>query len=85
MGGKGVEEKLPSSEELMSREQDAFREEFTRLFFELIVFMKHDDKPTANLKLRRLAEEELEEKRQETGRVELAIHLFGGKIRKLKS
>jgi DNA-binding PadR family transcriptional regulator len=85
IGGKGVEENLPSSEELMSREQDAFREEFTRLFFELIVFMKHDDKPTANLKLRRLAEEELEEKRQETGRVELAIHLFGGKIRKLKS
>ncbi|MGO8806529.1 MAG: hypothetical protein ACLQO7_07995 [Candidatus Bathyarchaeia archaeon] len=85
MGGKGPEEKLPSSEELMSREQDAFREEFTRLFFELIVFMKHDDKPTANLKLRNLAEEELEQKRQETGRVELAIHLFGGKIRKLKS
>ena len=83
MDGKGVEEKLPSSEELKSREQDAFREEFTRLFFELIVFMKHDRKPTANLKLRRLAKEELEEKRQETRGLELAINLFSGKTRKL--
>ena len=57
-------------------EQDAFRREFTRLFFELIVFMKHDDKATTNLRLRRLAEEELEEKRHEAAGVELAIRLF---------
>jgi len=83
VGGKEVEKTLPRSEELMNREQDAFREEFTRLFFELIVFMKHDRKPTANLRLRRLAKEELEEKRQETRGLELAIHLFSGKTRKL--
>ena len=78
IGEKGVEESLPSVEELVGLEQDAFRDEFTRLFFELIVFMKHDGKATANLKLRRLAEEELEERRHKTSEVELAIRLFSG-------
>jgi len=85
MDGKDVKEKLRDSEEIMSSEQDAFREMFTRLFFELIVFMKHNSKVTANLRLRRLAEEELEEKRHEMVGVELAIRLFSGKTRKSKS
>jgi len=83
MGGKSVEETLPSSEQLISREQDTFREEFTRLFFELIVLMKHKSKAVANLKLRRLAEEELEEKRQEMRGLELSVQLFSGKTKKL--
>ena len=81
---KELRESLPSNEELMGLEQDAFRDEFTRLFFEIIVFMKHDGKATANLKLRRLAEEELEEKRQEASEVELAIRLFSGGKTKTK-
>ncbi len=81
---KGVEEKLPSAEELMGLEQDAFRDEFTRIFFEIIVFMKHDGKATANLRLRRLAEEELEERRHEASEVELAIRLFSGGETKTK-
>jgi DNA-binding PadR family transcriptional regulator len=75
-GEKASEEKMPSKEDLIELLQDAYRREFTRLFFELIVFMKHNDKATANLRLRRLAEEELEEKRHETAGLELAIQLF---------
>ena len=75
---KASEEKMPSLEELNKELQYAFRREFTRLFFESIVFMKHNDKATANPRLQLLAEEELEEKRHEASGVELAIRLFSG-------
>jgi DNA-binding PadR family transcriptional regulator len=74
---KKHEEKMPSNRELFEQLQDAYRREFTRVFFETVVFMKHDGKATTNLKLRRLVEEEVEEQRRETAGLELAIQLFG--------
>jgi hypothetical protein len=61
--------------------QDAFRGEFTRFFFELIVFIRHNNKATANLRLHRLLEEALEEKRHETVGLELAENLFSKKAK----
>jgi DNA-binding PadR family transcriptional regulator len=71
------EEKMPSTQELVELLQDAYRREFTRLFFESIAFMKHNSKATTNLRLQRLAEEELKEQKLETAGLEIAIQLFG--------
>ena len=64
-----------TKDELIRREEEAFRDEFTDLFFQLIVFMKPVGK-TSNHRLRELAEERLEEKRHETVELEHAIKLF---------
>jgi DNA-binding PadR family transcriptional regulator len=73
---KAVEAEMPSKKELLELLQDAYRREFTRFFFELIVFIRHNNKATTNLRLRRLVEEALEEKRHETVGLELAEKLF---------
>jgi|WetSurMetagenome_2_1015567.scaffolds.fasta_scaffold136804_1 hypothetical protein len=70
-----------SDHELIEQLQDAYRREFTQLFFETIVFMKPDCKAMTNLKLRRLVEEELEKQRHEMGGLELALQLFGGQVK----
>ncbi len=71
------DDKMSSDRELIEQLQDAYRREFTRLFFEAVVFIKHSDKTTANLKLRRLAEEELKEQKYDVAGLERAIQLFG--------
>lgn len=73
-----IEEGIPSDRNLIDLLQDAYRREFTSLFFESIALMKHSGKSVTNLKLRRLAEEELEEQKREQNGLELAIQLFGG-------
>lgn len=74
---KKLEEKLPRRQELFDRLQDAYKREFTTIFFEAVVLMKHNGKASKNLKLQRLAAEELEEQRRETAGLETAIQLFG--------
>jgi hypothetical protein len=81
IGGREDEEKIPNKQELIELLQDAYRREYTRLFFESIVFMKHNGKATTNLSLRRLAEEELKEQIHEKAGLELAIKLFGRKTK----
>lgn len=77
---KAAEKEMESKEDLIELEQEAFRREFTNLFFELIVFMKHNGKTTTNLRLARLAEEQLEEKRHETRELEHAVTLFSKQL-----
>lgn len=67
---------MPSHQELIELLQEAYRREFTRLFFESIVVMKHNSKVTTNLKLQRLAKEELGKQKQDMAGLELAIQLF---------
>lgn len=74
---KELKEKMPSHQELIELLQEAYRREFTRLFFESIVVMKHTGKATTNLRLRQLAKEELEQQKYDMAGLELAIHLFG--------
>jgi DNA-binding PadR family transcriptional regulator len=78
---KAVETEMPSKKELLELLQDAYRREFTRFFFELIVFIRHNDKAITNFRLRRLVEEALEEKRHETVGLELAEKLFSKKAK----
>ena len=80
---KERQEKIPTEGKLIEQLQDAYRREFTQLFFETVAFMKHNGKATANLKLQQLAEEALEEKRRETTGLEIAIQLFGRKIKQI--
>jgi DNA-binding PadR family transcriptional regulator len=68
--------KEPRTRELLEQLQNAYRREFTRIFFETVALMKHNGKATINPKLRRLAEEEVEEQRHETAELELAMRLF---------
>jgi DNA-binding PadR family transcriptional regulator len=63
---------------LTYRVEEAFREEFTDLFFQLLCFMKAKGR-TNNYKLRQLAEERLEDRRHETVELEQAIELFSKK------
>ena len=74
---KELNEKRPSHQELIELLQEAYRREFTRLFFESIVAMKHNGKVTTNLKLRQLAKEELEHQKYDLAGLERAIQLFG--------
>ena len=69
-------EPVREKEELIYRVEEAFRDEFSDLFFQLIVFMKPKGK-TNNYKLRQLAGERLEDRRHETVELEHAIELFG--------
>jgi DNA-binding PadR family transcriptional regulator len=82
IGERASEDEDPSKEELNELMQDAFRREFTRLFLEFIVVWRHNSKSTVNPRLRRLAEEALEEKRHETVGLERAIRLFGKQVNK---
>jgi DNA-binding PadR family transcriptional regulator len=63
------------TKELIPMVEEAWRDEFTNLFFQLIVYMKHKGK-TSNYRLCRLAEEQLTEKRKETFELEQAVTLF---------
>jgi DNA-binding PadR family transcriptional regulator len=72
-----IDEGIPSDQNLINLLQDAYRREFTRLFFDSIVHMKHRGEAVTNPKLRRLAEEELEEQKREQNGLRLAIELFG--------
>jgi DNA-binding PadR family transcriptional regulator len=76
-GESTSEDEEPSKEELNELMQNAFRREFTRLFLEFIVVWRHKSKSIFNPRLRRLAEEALEEKKHETVRLELAVQRFG--------
>ena len=62
-------------EELLQLEDEAFRDQFTGLFFQSLFLMKPKGK-TNNNKLRQLAKEHLENKRDETRHIEHAIKLF---------
>jgi DNA-binding PadR family transcriptional regulator len=75
-------EKMPSDRELIEQLQDAYRREFTRLFFEVIVLMKHNSQAITNLRLRQLAKEELEQQKCDMAGLELAIQLFGRQANK---
>lgn len=70
-------EKETTDEEkhLTYRVEEAFRGEFTDLFFQLLCFMKAKGR-TNNYKLRQLAEERLEDRRHETIETEHAVKLF---------
>ena len=81
-GERTSEDEEPSKEELNELNQSAFRREFTRLFLEFIVVWRSKGKATVNPRLRRLAEEALEEKRHETVGLERAIQLFGRQVNK---
>jgi DNA-binding PadR family transcriptional regulator len=74
---KELKQKMPSHHELIELLQEAYKREFTRLFFETIVAMKHNDKVTTNLNLRRQAKEELEQQKYDLAGLEMAIQLFG--------
>jgi len=69
------EEKTKKNKESISLKEWAWRDEFTKLFFQLIVHMKHKGK-TNNRRLRRLAEEQLTEKRKEIAELEQVATLF---------
>ncbi len=73
---KKLGEKEPRTHELLEQLQEAYRREFTRIFLETIVLMKHNGKATTNPKLKRLVEEEVEEQRHETAGLEQAMQLF---------
>jgi DNA-binding PadR family transcriptional regulator len=72
-----AEKESPSHQDMIEQLQDAYRRKFNRLFFESILIMKHNSKATTNLRLQRLAQEELEEEKHEASILELAIQLFG--------
>ena len=61
--------------DLIRRVEEAFRGEFTDLFFQIVVVTKSKGK-TNNYRMRQLAEERLEERRHETAELEHAIRLF---------
>lgn len=79
---KKAEEKTHNHQELIERLQDAYRREFNRLFFQTILIMKHDSKATTNLRLQRLAKEELEQEKHDLAGLEGAIQLFGRQVKK---
>jgi DNA-binding PadR family transcriptional regulator len=56
--------------------QDAYRREFTRQFFEVVVIMKHRGEATANAKLRQQAQKELEEEKHALAGLEYALRFF---------
>jgi DNA-binding PadR family transcriptional regulator len=69
-------EEAKEKQDLICRTETAYREEFTDLFFQLLYLMRAK-KRTNNYKLRRLAEEHLEEKIHETYEIKHAIRLLG--------
>jgi DNA-binding PadR family transcriptional regulator len=79
--GKREKEDMPTHPEMIERLQDAYRREFNRLFLETLPFMRHNGKATTNLRLQRLAQEELEEEKHEASILELSIQLFGKQVK----
>lgn len=69
------EESKREEEELLQLEDEAFRDQFTDLFFQSLFHMKSKGK-TNNNKLRQLAKEHLENKIDETRHIEYVIKLF---------
>jgi DNA-binding PadR family transcriptional regulator len=69
-------EEAEEDKHLPYRIEEAFKERFTDLFFQLMLFLKSKGR-TSNYKLRQLAEEHLEERIHETYYVKHAIELFG--------
>jgi DNA-binding PadR family transcriptional regulator len=68
-------EPMPTKEEILERMQNAWRDEFTTRFFEVLRVWKHGDR-MSNRRLRRLAEEQLEERKRDLDELEYAIRLF---------
>jgi len=69
------EPRMPTLEEMLERTQDAWRDEFTTRFFEVMRVLKHKGKMN-NRKLRRLAEEQLTERKRDLEELEYAVMLF---------
>jgi len=67
---------LPTVEEMWEMAQRAWRDEFTTRFFEALRILKHEGRMN-NRKLRRLAEEQLEERKRDLEELEYAVRLFG--------
>jgi DNA-binding PadR family transcriptional regulator len=69
------EPRMPTMEEMLERTQDAWRDEFTTRFFEVMRVLKHEGRMN-NRKLLRLAEEQLAERKRDLEELEYAVMLF---------
>lgn len=69
------ESRLPTREEMLENAEDAWRDEFTKQFFDAMRVLKHGGKMN-NRRLLRLAEEQLEERRRDLKELEYAVKLF---------
>jgi len=69
------EPRMPTVEELLERTQDAWRDEFTTRFFEVMRVLKHEGKMN-NRRLCRLAKEQLAERKRDLEELEYAVKLF---------
>jgi hypothetical protein len=68
-------EEADEEKDLIYRMEEAFREKFTDLFFQLLLFKKAKGR-TNNYKLRQLAEEHLKERIHDTYEIKHAVQLF---------
>jgi len=66
---------VPTKEEMLERTQDAWRDEFTTRFFEVMRVLKHEGR-MSNRRLCRLAEEQLAERERDLEELEYAVRLF---------
>lgn len=73
---KNTTNEWKSHEKLFEHLQAAYRKEFTRRFFESIPFLEHNDKSTTNRRLQRLAEDLIEERKQEISALKQTSQLF---------
>ena len=69
------EPRMPTVEEMLEKTQDAWRDEFTTRFFEVMRVLKHEGKMN-NRKLLRLAEEQLAERKRDLEELEYSVTLF---------
>jgi hypothetical protein len=65
-----------SDETLFEHLQNAYRREFTRVFFESIPFLEHNDKSTTNQRLQHLVEDMIEGRKQEISALKQTSQLF---------
>ncbi len=68
-------EPMPTKEEILERMQDAWRDDFTTRFFEVMRVLRHGGKMN-NRRLLRLAEEQLEDRKRDLKELEYAVTLF---------
>ena len=68
-------ELLSRMNEMLEKTQDAWKDEFTNRFFEVMRVLKHEGK-MHNYKLRRLAEEQLAERKRDLEELEYCVMLF---------
>jgi hypothetical protein len=61
---------------LFDRLQDAYKNEFTKVFFEMLPSLEHNEKSTTNRRLQRLVEDLIVEKKQEISALEETSQLF---------